>query len=250
MDFKAVDVKIAEALKLADTLKAADTIKLADSVDVKAAATFGGQHVTVNVTNILLPQLPAVVEAEYVKQLPALTIETPGSEIAAEPAALSVVLSRVMGVVVAKDLEGSRVHLEFVVVNQEDRPHVLRWAALNIGDGRLHPKQFFAVTAADLRIPQPAVRFPLVIAPKNALRVAVEFENLYRPLLSAGLHEVELVLEQDGATIVTQRFTCRIIDDTAATLRHLKSVVNQDGGAVVFDLPIEDPGVGSLGDGG
>jgi hypothetical protein len=109
-------------------------------------------------------------------------------------------------------------------------------------------KQFFVVTPDDLRAPDPTLRFPLVLGPNGAMRLAVEFENRFRNYVPEGVHWVELVVELEAKAAATASFSIWIDGDTNATLKHLKGLVKQNGGAVVFDLPINgrEPGRGQV----
>lgn len=150
-----------------------------------------------------------------------------------------IVLSPYLGIVKSPDLPGTRVHLEFTVTNKLDRPIVLKGVLLKLNKGELNFKKFFRVREDAGREPDFTTRFPIIVNAKGATRLAIEFENLEKPLINQGSLQGELDVLIDRIRIATQEFIFEVNEAMENTLNLIQKQALLTNAPVVFDAMIQ-----------
>lgn len=151
----------------------------------------------------------------------------------------SLVISPYLGVVKSKELPGTRVQLEFSVTNEVDRPIVIKGTVLKLNDGEVNFKKFFKIREDAVREPDFSIRFPIIINSKGATRLAIEFENLEKPLIEKGDLKGELLVLIDQTRLARQEFIFEVNDAMVNTLDLMQEHANQSGAPVIFDAMIK-----------
>lgn len=149
------------------------------------------------------------------------------------------VLSPYLGVVKSPDLPGTRVHLEFTVTNRLDRPIILKGTLLKLNSGELNFKKFFRVKEDAGREPDFSTRFPIIANARGAARLAVEFENLEKPLITKGTLKGELHVLIDRIRVATQEFIFEVNEAMDKTLNLIQEQASVSNAPVVFDAMIQ-----------
>lgn len=143
----------------------------------------------------------------------------------------------VIGVVKAFDLEGSRVHLPFQITNDLDEAIAVRTGHLTLNGWRLTPKQFYE-TDGKARAPDPAARWPNLLASKATATLRVEFENLGASPVFWRHMAAELSVEVDGRQDAIARFEVKEQRSVKQVLDEMQEWAVQHQSATAFDLPI------------
>jgi hypothetical protein len=193
-------------------------------------------HITVEVQASSLPQ---AVEA---RALPAPDVsgDGPTASAAESRASLAVVLPIRIGVVKAYDFVGTRVHVEFALLNDTDRLVAIRNVMLLIGSGDTPDaatfKQFVDVTS-DVRVPSLKYRLPVVIPARSGLWFCTEVESPFDVGLGTADRECSLVVAATSGHVVG-RFTATGNSILAEVLEEIQKTANELKGAASLALPI------------
>lgn len=149
------------------------------------------------------------------------------------------VLSPYLGIVKSKELPGTRVQLEFTVTNNLERPIVLKGALLKLNNGEVNFNKFFRVKDDASREPDFTTRLPIIVNSRGATRLAIEFENLEKPLIEKGSLKGELLVLIDQTRVATQEFIFEVNEVMANTLNLIQQQAELSGSPVVFDAMIK-----------
>lgn len=163
--------------------------------------------------------------------------ETPQAE-ASHPA-LSVVIPNAISTVIAWDLQGSRAHVEFALLNNTDQLLALRSVVLLVGSSAtpdaLYFKQFVDVKP-DARLPSDE-RLPVVMHGKSGLHLCAELQGPIDVKLGAADQECSLVVELNDRH-VSCSFTALGNSMTGALLDELEKDAKERQVAVALALPV------------
>lgn len=149
------------------------------------------------------------------------------------------VLSNYLGVIKSPELLGTRVHLEFTVTNNLDRPIVIKGVLLKLNGGEVNFKKFFRIKEDASREPDFTTRFPIIINSKGAIRLSIEFENLEKPLIGKGNLKGELLVLIDRIRVATQEFVFEVNDTMINTLNLMQEQANISKSPVAFDAALQ-----------
>jgi hypothetical protein len=208
------------------------------------AQLFPRYHVTNNVTVQVQPELLEEARIAEAKALPApdLQTDTVTSTPASEPPGLALVVSDRMGlgVIRAWEFNGTRVHIEFALLNNTEQLVAIRNVILLIGPGSVPDsvqfKQFVDVTP-DARLPSERYRLPVVIAARSGIQLCVELEGPIDVNFGAVDRECTLLVALNSGT-VSYRFTAQGNPIFEAVLDQIQKIATEQKGAAAFALPI------------
>lgn len=153
--------------------------------------------------------------------------------------ALSVVIPNFIRTIRAWDLQGSRAHIEFVLLNNTDELLAIRNVVLLVGPGAtpdaLYFKQFVDVKA-DARLPSDE-RLPIVVPARSGHHLCAELQGPIDVKLGSVDRECSLFVELNDRH-VSCRFTAQGNFMTEAVLNELEQDAKQRKVAVALALPI------------
>jgi hypothetical protein len=218
--------------------KLADQLKVADSIRLESLLKLGDKKVEINNSNnysivVMSSADPSQRELE-VKKARSL-IESEGRK---NEESLSVIPSPFLGIVNSANLPGTRLQVEFAVVNKKDEPVALNGVYIELDGGQVFFKKFILVNSDGIRVPDFQTRFPIVINRNGVARLAVEFENYEVDLIKEGQQKIKIVATA-GSEIWGKGEA--VLDTNKAllnTLRGLNQRATQDG-PIVFDVMVE-----------
>jgi hypothetical protein len=152
---------------------------------------------------------------------------------------MELVLSPYIGVIKSPELPGTRFHLEFAVINNNDRPKIIKGAYVKLNRGLVHFKRFFKVNGHGSREPDLTKRFPIVVASRGARELSVEFENLEQSLIKKGSLKGELYVLIGNKELAKQNFTFEVNDAMVNTLNSLQQSALKNKVPLLFDAMIK-----------
>jgi hypothetical protein len=197
----------------------------------------------VNVT-VQAPSLPEFLEGIQPGEIKALLPpDAPTAAAAAptpEPPGLSLVLPGRLGIVKAWGFHGTRVHVEFTILNNTDHLVAIRNVILLIGPGGVPDaallKQFVDV-APDARVPSKQYRLPVVVGAKSGLWLCAELESPIAVNFGSVDRECTLVVSLNSG-IVSCHFTAQGNPIFETVLDQIQETATEQQGAAAFELPI------------
>jgi hypothetical protein len=161
------------------------------------------------------------------------------SQPAGSQAPVSVLIANIISAIMAWDLEGSRAHLEFVLLNNTDQLLAIRSLVLLVGSSAtpdaLYFKQFVDVKA-DARLPSDE-RLPIVVPARSGRHLCAELQGPIDVNLGAVDRECSLVVELNDRH-VSSRFTAQGNSMIKSVLDELEKDAKQRKVAVALALPI------------
>lgn len=152
---------------------------------------------------------------------------------------LELVLSPFFGIVKSPSLKGTRVQLEFTLVNNNDSPKVIKGTYAEINGGTVNFKLFFSVNPDGFRVPDLTVRYPIVVNAKGVARLSVEFENIEQQLIEKGTLDCELFVLIGDINVITKKFTFEVNEAMINTLNALDQAANENNAPILFDARIK-----------
>ena len=215
-------------------------------------AQFPNTRVTVQVPQAVLDQaLPA---ERKTLQSPPTAIETSEPTVTRPESGPELVLPRRIGIVKAWDFSGSRVHVEFAVLNDTEHLLAIRDVGLirhlvatttdDAAGARFNAshafKQFVDVTP-DARFPSVVVRPPVVVSAKSGIWLCAELENRNPVGFGSTAFDCSLVVSLNTGT-VRYHFTTHGDAAFGRLLDKAEKAATQQQGAVVLPLPITPSG--------
>jgi hypothetical protein len=224
-------------------------VKLAEQMRV-VMQLFPRYQVTVQVPPELLEQIQ---HADAKAALPAHDAPSEKAEGPARLSGLSIVVPERIGVVKAWDFRGTRLHIEFAVMNDSDRLVAIRQVMVHVGAGDspdpsaapssryhmtvLHFKQFVDVTP-EARLPSKRRRLPVVVKARDSVWLCAEVESPE----DVGFGEVGrkcslLVVMNEGGAL-NGRFTADGDSVWASVLAEMQATATEEKSAAVIGLPI------------
>ena len=152
---------------------------------------------------------------------------------------ISVVISPFMGIVKSPEKPGTRLHMEFAVINEKDMPIVINGVHLKVEDGLVHFKKFFKVQENSVRIPDFSTRFPIIVNSRGATRLSVEFENIDQELLKKGELKSQLFVLIGSERVASQMFALDVNEAMWNTLNNLEEVASKENSPLIFDAMLK-----------
>jgi hypothetical protein len=224
-------------------------VKLAEQMRF-VTQLFPRYHVTVQVPPQLLEEIQ---HAEAKAALPAHDVLSDKAEDSARLSGLSVVLSQRIGVVKAWDFRGTRLHVEFAVLNGSDRLVAIRDVMVHIGKGdspdpstgpssqygsaSLHFNQFVDVTP-DARLPSKRRRLPVVVKARDSVWLCAEVESLDDVGFGAVERKCSLLVVMNEGGALNGRFNAHGDSVWASVLAEMQATATDEKSAAVIGLPI------------
>jgi hypothetical protein len=226
------------------------SVKLTEQMQV-SAQLFPRYHITNNVTVQVPPELleQALGSAEA-KALPAADLQATSATPlpVGEPLGVAVVMPQRMGLDVIKawELKGTRVHVEFALLNNTEQLVAIRDVILLIGAGpvpdSVQLKQFVEVTPT-ARVPSERYRLPVVVGAKSSVWLCAELEGPVDANLGAADRECTLILALNSGS-VSSRFMAQGNPIFEAILEQIQDTATEQKGAAAFRLPVSPPNAG------
>jgi hypothetical protein len=224
-----------------------DSILKVDKANISPKFKFGGDKKTINVENLTLNQMitnqyagtiseqnPDLI-AEQVHEL-SNNKESPPSSTNPN---IELVISPFIGIVKSPNLPGTRVHLEFTVINNNEIPITIKGINARVGEENLHFKLFFSINDKGMRSPDLSQRFPIFVGRQNGMRIAVELENFERQLINQGELPCELFILIGNSDVVSQKFVFDVNEAMINTLNLLDAEARTNNSPLVFDAMIK-----------
>jgi len=152
---------------------------------------------------------------------------------------ISISLGVYIGIVKTMFRVGTRVHLEFAVFNNHERPKAVRGVLLKMNEGTAHLKLFFKVNGDGSRLPDPTFRLPRMINKNGGDNFNVEFENIDQELITQGSNKAKLILILDDDRLAEKEFSFEIDKAMIKTLLDVEKMAFQKMQPQVFDAMIK-----------
>jgi len=152
---------------------------------------------------------------------------------------LIVVFGTFLGIVKSAEKPGTRVHLDFAVMNKVDRPTVLQGAYMRINDGIVHFKMFYKSNSNGSREPNMSEGFPIVINSKGATKLQIEFENIDQSLIHKGDNEGEVFVLAENDTLASKKFLLPVDDAMIEVFRQSQDSADNTGIPSIFPATIK-----------
>lgn len=153
---------------------------------------------------------------------------------------LSVALGTFIGVVKSVEKPGTRVHLEFAVINNADTPTVIQGAYLQLNDGVAHFKMFFKPNANGLaREPDMSEEFPIIINSRGATKMRIEFENIKLALINPGKNEGEIFVLTEDNKLSSKKFTLQVDEVMVEVLKQSQESADNTGVPSILQVSIQ-----------
>ncbi|GEM_PF-2271524 len=155
-----------------------------------------------------------------------------------EKAKIIVALGISMGIVKALERPGTRVHLDFAVLNEEDKPTVVQGAYMKINEGVVHFKLFYNSDATGARQPNLGETFPIVVAANGVARLQIEFENIKQELIHKGDNACEIYVLTARDSLSSTKFKLVVDDAMIQTFEQLQSSADNTRIPAIFPAAI------------
>lgn len=152
---------------------------------------------------------------------------------------VSVVIGSFMGIVKSPERPGTRIHLELAVTNEGDMPLTINGVNVKMGKGQVHFKKFFRVREDSVRVPDFSIRFPIIINPKEARRLSVEFENIDHELITKGETTSQVHVLIGSEQVTSKEFTLEVNEAMWNTLFQLQEVASKENAPLIFDVMLK-----------
>lgn len=217
--------------------------KLAEQMQV-VAQLFPRYHITNNVT-VEVEVQPELLQAwaPEVKALPAADLQSDAGSAAppSEPPGIALVMPRRTGVGIIKawELKGTRVHIEFALLNNTEQLVGIRDVTLLIGPGPVPDfvqfKQFVKVTP-DARVPSEH-RLPVIVGAKSGIWLCAELEGPIDVKFGSVDRECTLLVALNSGNI-SNSFTAQGNPIFQAVLEQIQKTATEEKGAAALELPI------------
>jgi hypothetical protein len=212
------------------------TAQLGEQVQV-VLKLFSRDQTTYNVT-VQAPAISELLEEARPAEAQALPVSESGTS-GSTPAGLALEMPNQMTVIKAWNLKGSRVHIEFAVLNDSDQLLAIRQIVMLVGRGEvpdtLQFKQFVDVKP-EVRIPSELHRLPVVVPARSGLRLCAELETP----IDVGFGQVDRecsLLVILGARNVGYRFIAQGNPVFSGLLEQIQAKAEEVKGAVALTLP-------------
>lgn len=144
-----------------------------------------------------------------------------------------------MGIVKTIEPVKTRIHLNFLVFNNSDRPRAVKYLTLRINNGTAFFKQFFKIIEGGSRVPDPSFQFPKIINTKGVSDFEVEFENIEKVLIKKDLNKAEILVTIDDGSVISKDFTFLVDDAMENTLAQVDNIAHNLNQAQVFNITIK-----------
>jgi len=152
---------------------------------------------------------------------------------------VSVVVSPFMGIVKSPERPGTRLHLEFAVMNEGDIPLAINGFYVKIGEGTAHFKKFFIIKENSVRVPDFSMRFPIIVNSKGAARLPVEFENIDQELIVKGEITSQVFVLIGSGQVASKEFALDVNEAMWNTLAQLQEVATKEKAPLIFDAMLK-----------
>lgn len=152
---------------------------------------------------------------------------------------LTVVLGTYLGIVKSAEKPGTRVHLDFAVMNQLDRPTVLQGTYIQINESIVHLKKFYKSNSNGSREPDMSQGFPIIVNSNGATKLQIEYENIDQELIRKGKNEGEVFVLAEGNTLSSRKFLLPVDDAMIETLKQSQGSADSTGTPSIFLATIQ-----------
>lgn len=229
MDISGVKVDIKPTLNIE---KVSPSFKLGGDKNTQNLSVEG--NFTINNTYVGTASInnPDLIESK-VEQI------TSGNQQQARQEKVSVVVSPFMGIVKSPERPGTRLHLEFAVINEGDMPLAINGVYVKIGEGKAHFKKFFIIKENSVRVPDFSIRFPIIVNSKGAARLPVEFENIGQKLIVKGEIISQIFVLIGNEQVASKEFTLDVNEAMWNTLAQLQEVATKEKAPLIFDAMLK-----------
>ena len=153
---------------------------------------------------------------------------------------LLVATSPFLGIVKTPESVGTRINLEFAIINKYDTPVVIKGAYVKLDKGRVHFKKFFKINADSSREPDFTTRFPIIINSRGATTLAIEFENVEQTLISKGNLIGELFVLTGEDSVTSTKFELDVNESLVKLLEDFQKKAIDSKTAYLFDAMLKN----------
>lgn len=152
----------------------------------------------------------------------------------ASKANITVVLGTYLGIVKSAEKPGTRVHLDFAVMNRADRPTVLEGTYIKINESIVHLKKFYKSNSNGSREPDMSKGFPIIINSNGAEKLEIEYENIDQALIRKGKNKGEIFVLAEGNTLSSRKFLLPVDDAMIETFKQSQESADSTGIPSIF----------------
>ncbi len=152
---------------------------------------------------------------------------------------LKIVLGTYLRIVKSAEKPGTRVHLDFAVMNQTDRPAVLQGTYIKLDDGIVHFKKFYKSNSNGSREPDMSKGFPVIINSNGAEKLEIEYENIDQELIHKGRVDGEVFVLAEGDSLSSKTFSLPVDDAMIETLKQSQDSADNTGIPSIFLATIQ-----------
>lgn len=154
-------------------------------------------------------------------------------------ASLNIVLGTFIGIVKSAEKPGTRVQLEFAVMNKAAKPTVLQAAYIKLNDGIVHFKNFYKSNSNGSREFDMSSSFPIIINSNGATKLQIEFENIKQTLIDKGKNKGEIFVLAENNTISSRKFSLPVNDAMIEILKQSQDSADKTGIPLIFPATIQ-----------
>ena len=150
-----------------------------------------------------------------------------------------VVVGTFLGIVKSIEKPGTRVHLDFAVINKDNSPTVLQGTYIKFNDGVVHFKKFYKSNSNGSREPDMSKWFPIVINSQGAEKLEIEFENIDLELIHKGKNDGEIFVLAESNKLSSRKFILNVDDAMLATLKDSQESADKTEIPAIFQATIQ-----------
>ncbi len=222
-----------------------NAVKIEPSIQVEKASIspslkFGGDKKTLNVSgNLVINQVFSGTVTDQNHDPLVMETQELLSDGKSRVSKIDLILSPFLGIVKTPKSNRTRLQLEFVFVNDNLSPKVIKGCYLAINKEKAYFRQFFTIDEKGIRSPNLSMRFPIIIASKTAERFNIEFENIDKKLIQKGNLKAELFVLVGESNLATKKFELGVNDAMVNTLNDLQIAANVNKSPILFDARIK-----------
>ncbi|MHB8624610.1 MAG: hypothetical protein ACYDBJ_08970 [Aggregatilineales bacterium] len=143
-----------------------------------------------------------------------------------------------MGIVTSPELLGTRIHLEFAFWNLKDASVVITDMYVILNEGQMNFKKFFKINVDGSREPDYQATFPIIVSAKGIEKLAVEFENYSRSLISIGSLQGELRVISGDKVHVSRDFVLQVDEALEKELQNAQTLAEQHNQPLIWGVKI------------
>ena len=153
---------------------------------------------------------------------------------------VTIALGTYLGIVFSKEKPGTRVHLDFAVLNKNETSVALEGSYVKINKGEVFFNKFYKYTDINgSRVGDFSKSFPIIINAKGADNLNVEYENIDLKLLDNGINQCEIFVLSEGNKLSSRKFKLEINNEMVQTFIANQKSADETGIPAIYPATIQ-----------